>query len=48
MFDGITVSAIIAQATPFAAAVSGVVLIVIGLGLFYSLANWIIGKFRSR
>jgi len=48
MFAGITVSTIIAQATLFADELATILLIVIGFGLFLSLANWVIAKFRGR
>ena len=48
MFDGITVANIVAEATTFATAISGVVLIVVGFGLMLTLANWVVAKFRGR
>lgn len=48
MFSGLTVAAIVAEATVFATSINGVVLIVIGFGVVLTLANWAIAKFRSR
>ena len=48
MFDAITTSGIVAEATTFVQAIYPVVLIVIGFGLALTLANWVVAKFRSR
>lgn len=48
MFDGITVSAIIAEATTFASELRDILLIVIGFGMFVALANWVVAKFKNR
>jgi hypothetical protein len=48
MFDSITTTAIIAEATTFVTAIAPVALIVIGLGLTFTLVNWVVAKFRSR
>lgn len=46
MFDSITVSSIVAEATTFVAAIYPIVLIVMGLGLTLTLVNWAVAKFR--
>jgi hypothetical protein len=46
MFSGITVAAIVEQATTFASQISNVLLIVVGFGVMLTLANWVIRKLR--
>lgn len=48
MFDGITVSAIVTEATTFAGSLEGVILIVVGFGVMLALANWVIAKLGRR
>jgi hypothetical protein len=48
MFDNITAPAIVTAATAWATELYPIVLLVIGLGLFLSLANWVIAKVVRR
>ena len=47
MFDSITATGVVASATLWVAEVYPVILIVMGLGLLFTLANWVVAKFRQ-
>lgn len=48
MFDGLTSSAIITEATTWGAVIAGVVLIAIGYRVVLRVANWVVAKFGGR
>lgn len=48
MFPGVTAPAIITEATSFSSLIDDVVLLVIGLGLMFSVAGWVIHKTVKR
>jgi hypothetical protein len=48
MFDSITATSVVAAATSWATELYPIVLLVIGLGLFLALANWVIAKIVRR
>jgi len=47
MFESITATGVIAAAGDWSGELTTILLIVIGFGMFLTLANWVIRKFRA-